>query len=79
MGLQLVDPVDKTAERDALLVEQLGLTLLFVLNTHVHADHVTGSGLLKVLYSTYSYSYLCFSPPLLKPRKEPPDYMNPLK
>jgi sulfur dioxygenase len=43
----LVDPVDKTAERDALLVEQLGLKLLFVMNTHVHADHVTGTGLLK--------------------------------
>ena len=46
--MQLVDPVDKTAERDAALVEQLGLKLLYVMNTHVHADHVTGTGLLKV-------------------------------
>ncbi|XP_024396805.1 persulfide dioxygenase ETHE1 homolog, mitochondrial isoform X2 [Physcomitrium patens] len=43
----LVDPVDKTAERDVALVEQLGLKLLYVMNTHVHADHVTGTGLLK--------------------------------
>jgi len=48
--------VDKTAERDALLVEQLGLTLLFVMNTHVHADHVTGTGLLKVHHINCSYS-----------------------
>lgn len=48
--MQLVDPVDKTAERDVALVEQLGLKLLYVMNTHVHADHVTGTGLLKVRY-----------------------------
>ncbi|KAG0610432.1 hypothetical protein M758_7G064900 [Ceratodon purpureus] len=43
----LVDPVDKTVERDVALVQQLGLKLLYVVNTHVHADHVTGTGLLK--------------------------------
>ena len=62
---QLVDPVDKTAERDALLVEQLGLKLLFVMNTHVHADHVTGTGLLKVRHcnrSNWSDSCLHFPP-----------------
>lgn len=46
--MQMVDPVDKTVERDVALVEQLGLKLLYVMNTHVHADHVTGTGLLKV-------------------------------
>lgn len=48
--MQLVDPVDKTVERDVALVEQLGLKLLYVMNTHVHADHVTGTGLLKVYH-----------------------------
>lgn len=48
LWVQLVDPVDKTAERDAALVEQLGLKLLYVMNTHVHADHITGTGILKV-------------------------------
>jgi sulfur dioxygenase len=43
----MVDPVDRTVERDVALVEQLGLKLLYVMNTHVHADHVTGTGLLK--------------------------------
>ncbi|KAL3848666.1 hypothetical protein ACJIZ3_010548 [Penstemon smallii] len=43
----LVDPVDKTVDRDISLVKELGLKLVYAINTHVHADHVTGSGLLK--------------------------------
>ena len=70
----LIDPVVETAERDALLVKDLGLKLVYGvrargactrarvhtttttttrtrthhdtgLNTHCHADHVTGTGL----------------------------------
>ncbi|XP_027774251.1 persulfide dioxygenase ETHE1 homolog, mitochondrial isoform X1 [Solanum pennellii] len=44
----LIDPVDKTADRDLALVKELGLKLIYAINTHVHADHVTGSGLIKV-------------------------------
>ncbi|BBN00041.1 sulfur dioxygenase [Marchantia polymorpha subsp. ruderalis] len=43
----LVDPVDRTVERDLNLIKELGLKLLYAINTHVHADHVTGTGLLK--------------------------------
>lgn len=43
----LIDPVDKTVERDLSLVKELGLKLIYAMNTHVHADHVTGSGLMK--------------------------------
>ncbi|EOX93132.1 PREDICTED: persulfide dioxygenase ETHE1 homolog, mitochondrial isoform X1 [Theobroma cacao] len=43
----LIDPVDKTVERDLHLVKELGLKLIYAMNTHVHADHVTGTGLLK--------------------------------
>lgn len=43
----LVDPVDKTVDRDISLVKDLGLKLIYALNTHVHADHVTGTGLIK--------------------------------
>jgi sulfur dioxygenase len=37
------------AQRDAKLVTELGLKLKFVMNTHCHADHITGSGYLKKL------------------------------
>lgn len=43
----LVDPVDRTVDRDIALVKELGLKLIYAINTHVHADHVTGTGLLK--------------------------------
>ncbi len=43
----LVDPVFEQARRDAALVEELGLKLAWTLETHVHADHVTGAWLLK--------------------------------
>lgn len=45
----IIDPVIELAERDIKMVEQLGLTLRYALNTHMHADHITGSGLLKKL------------------------------
>lgn len=34
--------------RDSQLVQELGLTLKYVINTHVHADHVTGNGAVLV-------------------------------
>uniref|UniRef100_W5MEW0 Persulfide dioxygenase ETHE1, mitochondrial n=1 Tax=Lepisosteus oculatus TaxID=7918 RepID=W5MEW0_LEPOC len=45
----LIDPVLETVERDARLVEDLGLNLTIAdpVNTHCHADHITGTGLLK--------------------------------
>jgi len=45
----LIDPVLECAERDAQLITELGLTCKFALNTHVHADHITGTGALKAL------------------------------
>ena len=43
----LIDPVFEQARRDAALIGELGLTLAWTLDTHVHADHVTGAWLLK--------------------------------
>ncbi|KAK9814193.1 hypothetical protein WJX72_001995 [[Myrmecia] bisecta] len=43
----LIDPVSETVNRDLALVKELGLTLLFVVNTHCHADHITGTGAIK--------------------------------
>ena len=43
----LIDPVFEQARRDAALIQELGLKLVVTLETHVHADHVTGAWLLK--------------------------------
>jgi glyoxylase-like metal-dependent hydrolase (beta-lactamase superfamily II)/rhodanese-related sulfurtransferase len=43
----LIDPVFEQALRDAALVDELGLRLKLTLDTHVHADHVTGAALLR--------------------------------
>ena len=43
----LIDPVFEHERRDAALLRELGLRLVATLDTHVHADHVTGAWLLK--------------------------------
>ena len=43
----LVDPVLEQVDRDGQLLQELGLTLRFCLETHVHADHITGTGQLR--------------------------------
>lgn len=40
----LIDSVDIMVDRDTRLVTELGLKLCYTLETHIHADHVTGSG-----------------------------------
>ena len=39
----LIDPVYEQVPRDLALLEELGLRLTATLDTHVHADHVTGA------------------------------------
>jgi sulfur dioxygenase len=43
----LIDPVLETVERDLQLIAELGLTLEFTIETHIHADHVTGASMLR--------------------------------
>ncbi|XP_015924014.1 uncharacterized protein [Parasteatoda tepidariorum] len=43
----LIDPVIEHVARDIKLVQELGLNLFYAANTHVHADHITGTGEIK--------------------------------
>jgi glyoxylase-like metal-dependent hydrolase (beta-lactamase superfamily II) len=45
----LVDPVLEHVERDLKLIRELDLTLRYCLETHIHADHITGTGKLREL------------------------------
>jgi sulfur dioxygenase len=49
----LIDPVIETAERDLALVRELGLTLAYTLETHVHADHLTAAYRMKQLVGSH--------------------------
>lgn len=43
----LIDPVLEQVNRDLALINELGLTLKYTIDTHCHADHVTGAWLIK--------------------------------
>jgi sulfur dioxygenase len=42
----IIDPVDTQVQRDIGVIQSLGLTLRWSVETHAHADHVTSSGAL---------------------------------
>lgn len=42
----LIDPVREQLERDLTLIRELNVELRYVLETHVHADHITSAGAL---------------------------------
>lgn len=44
----LIDPVREQVDRDAALLRELDLELVYAIETHTHADHVTGAAALRV-------------------------------
>lgn len=50
----LIDPVKEQVERDLRLVAELGLELCHTLETHVHADHITGASEIRQRLGTRS-------------------------
>jgi glyoxylase-like metal-dependent hydrolase (beta-lactamase superfamily II) len=50
----IIDPVDHHCERDLAHLARLGLRLEYVLETHVHADHVTSAGRLRQLTGAHT-------------------------
>jgi sulfur dioxygenase len=40
----IIDPVDDQLERDLAILRQYGLKLLWTVETHAHADHITSAG-----------------------------------
>jgi glyoxylase-like metal-dependent hydrolase (beta-lactamase superfamily II) len=45
----LIDPVLDTVDRDLSLLQEMGLDLDYSIDTHVHADHLTGAKRLREL------------------------------
>lgn len=43
----IIDSVLEKTDRDLKLLAELGLTLKYVLETHLHADHITGASVLR--------------------------------
>jgi len=43
----LIDPVLSQVDRDSAVLEDWGCSLVWVLETHIHADHITGSAVLR--------------------------------
>ena len=45
----LIDPVLESTDRDLGVLRELGLKLSYTLETHIHADHITGAVKLRAL------------------------------
>src|SRR3989338_11007330 len=45
----IIDPVDEQIERDLAVLREYGLKLVWTVETHAHADHITSAGQLAEL------------------------------
>ncbi len=58
----LIDPVLELVDRDLAIVAQLGLSLVAVLDTHVHADHITAASALRDRTGARTVARRCGAP-----------------
>lgn len=54
----LIDTVREQFDRDSKLLDELGIKTLSLLNTHIHADHVTANHLFKLKFKSSATSYI---------------------
>lgn len=54
----LIDPIKEELPKYLQLIRELDLRLVFALDTHVHADHVTALGDLRAVSDCVTYSLL---------------------
>jgi sulfur dioxygenase len=48
----IIDSVLETCDRDIRLINELGLKLIYTIETHIHADHITGANKLKETFNS---------------------------
>ena len=48
----IIDPVREQFQRDINLLKEWNLQPTYILETHVHADHVTSAGIFRKRYNT---------------------------
>jgi len=64
----IIDAVLETYDRDMQIINELGIELLYAIETHAHADHITSAGKIRqttgsgALISTVSSIIIRWSP-----------------
>ncbi|MDY6932910.1 MAG: MBL fold metallo-hydrolase [Spirochaetota bacterium] len=46
----IIDTVIENVDRDSGIIKELGINIKYIMDTHIHADHITGAGKLKQMF-----------------------------